>query len=341
MALARDVISRVQRLMGDPHGDYNEEDPMLENLNMALHDISTRSLSVDEFSFLPVAQDIFRYGLMDDFLQARVVGFYNDYNRSAVDAATITRDWYPLGKRSMAFVTAMAENYRGGYLPRFYTIGGRSTLDKVTGSVVAHDETDLLFQSSDSVFSVKPGDRLINMTDGSETFVESATTNGNWIGYTALSGGEDNEMIVDDLFRVVSPQASRFTISIAPAPSYDDDMGYESLTVYHSRLHRKINQEHLDNENDELELDPEFDLALIHQTAYYASMSRDGIMDQTTLFHSAKYEAEYLENIPSVRKRVRESVSSWRSLAGAYSRRSEILNAPGVGNNPFTTRRLA
>ena len=341
MATATEVISRVQRLLGDPHGDYHEDDGMLEFLNLALHDISSRSLSVDGWAFLPVTKDIFRYALPEGFLQARIVGFYSDANRLTVQTTGIVQDWYPLKKRSIRLVDVVAQRYHGGTLPVFFAIGGRSVLDKLTGTVVSHDDTDLLFESSHSVFAVKPGDRLLNMTDGSETYVQSVTTEDNSIGYQALGGGVDNIMAVDDEFRVVSPQASRFTLSIAPAPSYDDDMGYESLSVYFSRLHREVTQFDIDSENDELELDPELDLALIHHTCYYASMSRNGIMDKTTLFHSAQYENKYLDNIPQVRRRIRESSNAWPEMIGLLARRSEISGAPQVGHNPFTNLKLS
>ena len=336
MITATEVIENCLLWLRDPHQDWHKTDMMLRYLNRALRHIARKSQSITSHAFLPVLKDIFRYPLPDDFLHALIVGFDPSPNG----------EWYELEFRMDKTVDRVARSrYRVGEYPTIYSVAGRSVIDRYHGYVHSTTDTDngfTLRSGSDedsarapqilfhSIF--KPDDRLLNVTDGSEAAITTVDLEHETLYYQILSGGADNELVVDDEVRIVSPQESRHTLNIAPKPRKDSAIGKEQLSLFYAREHPVIIAQNLTNENDTLELDLEFETALEHLVCYYGSIAQHGRNDRGTEIFKADYESEYDDAFPAVNKRVREAASLWEHGVSSGVITQEITNIPDLSS---------
>ena len=322
---ASTVINHVRTLLGDPHGDYHQTDKMLLHLNAALEDICDRSRSLRVPSYHPLIAGQAAYGLPDSFLEADIVGvIYQGLWREL--------DYADLGPTLPAFINETMT----GAAPSRYTIWGQARIERHVGVVVeAPDDVEasgeLRFYSSVTLADALPGDRLINITDGSEGIVYKLLSGGSRVTFTDLSGGDDNTMQVGDEFRILSPEASRKNLIISPPPMESDELGNESLFIYFSRSHQEITQQRIDDGNDTLEIDTEFASTLRHRISYYASLDEKGLDHSATQGFDIKYETDYAKTIIPVRRRIRQFVSSWRSgvRRNRTARGSETITRSG------------
>ena len=304
---ASQVIDYVATLLGDPNKDYHTADKLLLHLNAALEDICDRSRSLRAPSYHPLIAGQAAYGLPDSFLEADIVGvIYQGLWREL--------DYADLGPTLPPFINETMT----GAVPSRYTIWGQARIERHVGVVVeAPDDVEasgeLRFYSSVTLADALPGDRLINITDGSEGIVYKLLSGGSRVTFTDLSGGDDNTMQVGDEFRILSPEASRKNLIISPPPMESDELGNESLFIYFSRSHQEITQQRIDDENDRLEIDTEFSSTLRHRISYYASLEERGLDHSATQGFDIKYETDYAKTIIPVRRRIRQFVSSWRA----------------------------
>lgn len=304
---ASTVINHVRTLLGDPHGDYHQADKMLLHLNAALEDICDRSRSLRVPSYHPLIAGQAAYGLPESFLEADIVGVIHQGLWRELDYAD-------LGPTLPAFINETMT----GAAPSRYTIWGQARVERHVGVVVEAPDGieasgELRFYSSVQLKDTLPGDRLINITDGSEGIVYKLLSGGSRITFTDLSGGDDNTMQVGDEFRILSPEASRKNLIISPPPPESDELGNESLFIYYARSHQEVTQQQIDDGNDTLEIDTEFSSTLRHRISYYASLEERGLDHPTTQGFDIKYETDYFRSIIPVRRRIRQFVTSWRS----------------------------
>ena len=341
MVTATELIENCLLSLRDPHQDWHKPSKMLSYVNRSLRDIANKSQSITSYAFLPVIKDIFRYPLPHNFLQALIVGF---------DAGSY--GWRELSARMDSTIDRVSlsvyNNTFDGY-PLFYSVAGRSVVDRFYGYVKGLFETDLGISLKDAPLSlfqsvVKNGDRLLNVTDGSEARISGTelafgSDIENFFYHEVPFGGIDNIFEVNDEIRIVSPEQSRHTVNLAPHPTVNSKVGEEPLSLFYARRHRVITQTDIDDENDMLELDIEFESALENRVCYYGSLARHNASDQRTRLFKADYASDYNEAFPNINKRVREAASLWKRDASSFVRRSTITNIPSTGN-PYGSRAI-
>ena len=322
MVTATELIENCLLSLQDIHQDWHKPSKMLSYVNRSLRDIANKSQSITSYAFLPVIKDIFRYPLPHNFLQALIVGF---------DAGSY--GWRELSARMDSTIDRVSlstyNNTFDGY-PLYYSVAGRSVVDRFYGYVSAIKDDGLTFaltQDADmeipapsSLFNgtVKRGDRLLNVTDGSETSIIAIDPTLQFLDRNPLFGGEDNALEVGDEIRIVSPEQSLHTVNLAPHPTLSSKVGEEPLSLFYARRHRVVTQTDIDDENDMLELDIEFESALENRVCYYGSLARHDVDDQQTRLFKADYVSDYNEAFPNINKRVREAASLWKRDASSY-----------------------
>lgn len=302
------VIQHVRTLLGDPQADFHSDEKMLLHLNAALEDICDRSRSLRVASYHSLIEEQAMYGLPDSFLEMDIVGVIYRGQWCELDYADF----------GATLPRIFSEFTNGGLPPWRYTIWGQAHIEKYIAEVVEHPEGgdssgEASFVSSEPLYGVLPGDRLVNLTDNSEGVISNLMGGDVQVIFVGLSGGEDNRMEVGDQFRVLSPQASRKNLVISPPPPESDEVGNESLFTYYSRSHQEITQQRIDDGNDTLEIDTEFASTLRHRICYYASLDEKGLDHTATQAFDIKYETDYARAIIPVRRRIRQFISTWRS----------------------------
>ena len=106
-------------------------------------------------------------------------------------------------------------------------------------------------------------------------------------------------------------------------------------------MHRQFKQIDLDRGNDQLELDIELEKALLHHSLFYARGGELGFKDAETQAQAILYESAYQIAIPSVRRRLKETMSMWRKGL-SRSGRGDTVNEYGSGGaagHPFNRGR--
>ena len=343
MVTATELIENCLLSLRDPHQDWHKPSKMLSYVNRSLRDIANKSQSITSYAFLPVIKDIFRYPLPHNFLQALIVGF---------DAGSY--GWRELSARMDSTIDRVSlsvyNNTFDGY-PLYYSVAGRSVVDRFYGYVSAikddgltfalTNDADMEIPAPSSLFNgvVKRGDKLLNVTDGSESRIIAIDPTLQFLDRNPLFGGEDDALEVGDEIRIVSPEQSLHTVNLAPHPTVNSKVGEEPLSLFYARRHRVITQTDIDDENDMLELDIEFESALENRVCYYGSLARHNASDQRTRLFKADYASDYNEAFPNINKRVREAASLWKRDASSFVRRSTITNIPSTGN-PYGSRAI-
>ena len=326
---ASEIIDHIRILLGDENADYHTDAKMLIHLNRALKDICERSRSLRTAQYTALIKDQSAYGLVNTFLEMDIVGVI--FNGEWCEL-----DYDDLGGQLPHIFTNI---HYGSYTPWKYTIWGQAHNEKVVTTVqeVVSHQTSYpgvgggTFIAASEIPTVLKHDRLINITDNSEGVITDVDNPNGRITYQRLGGGADNEMAVDDQFRVVSPEAKQKNLIISPPPNKTDEKGVESMFTYFARSHQEITQARIDDRNDFLEIDPEFSSTLLHRIGYYASLDEKGLDHPATQSFDIKYETDYRTAIIPVRRRITQFISSWRkSLRGRKSiRGNEVINRRG------------
>ena len=159
---------------------------------------------------------------------------------------------------------------------------------------------------------IKIGDKLINFTDGSEGLVSDVDNSYRRITFLGLTGGVRNTVAPGDEIRILSATLHTHAIAISPPPSKTDDIGNESLYVYQAQSHKVFTPQDLENENDQIELDADFNSTLRNRVMYYASLEEKGISDRNTIGFDVQYETDYAKAFPKANRKIRQYLSSWR-----------------------------
>jgi len=307
MATAGELINHCRTLMGDPEGDYHTDAKMLLHVNTALEDISTRSRTMCQWEYIAVSEGQGMYGLPEGYLEAKYVAFYY-YGRLNELVPGAISDTAPAIFRDTTIQR----------IPYHYSDGGIAYTEKLYSTVVTHPTNpnfdtsgEVNFLSETPSIHIEPGDRLINITDGSEGNI-SEVNSFTQFTFIGLSGGEDNRMEVGDEFRILSQTQTARVIAISPPPTKDDTDGNESLYIYHARQHLFFSQDNIDNYNDQIELDVEFNTAIRNRVLYYMSVDQNGIDHQMTIAFDIKFETDYARAFPKANRRIRQYISTWR-----------------------------
>lgn len=337
---AREVIEEAQLLIGDPHIDFHDRERMLFALNRALNRISTRSRSIHESYYHAVREGQYEYALPEGTLYIRKAKYNWGY-------------WRDLSRGFFDDVEARAA-FPGGGPPRTFSLWQNTRREKFVGEVYAVDNDasrarNLIRQLTIPLevddFTLLPGDIMINLSDGhAETTISNLSTDvhpnfpGNVykIAYLPLTGGTTDTFEVDDEIRIVSPHTQGHSLLVAPSPIRTDEAGEESLAAFVARRHRVITTDHMDNENDTLELDEEFNDTLMYEILHWARVQQMGL-DATAQLYRRLSNEEYLTAIPMVENRIHQNLNAWERRVGRGSVYRDVdVKDRGGGFNSVT-----
>ena len=309
---ATTLITHVQLLLGDPEGQFHPTDKMLIHLNTAIEDICTRSRTISSWLYIPTVKNQGTYGLPESFLDFHYVGYY--YRDELIDLT-------PGGIADTApAIFSQKPVYKP--CPHTYSNGGNAYIEKVVSTVQASENYQNVypgvgtgtFTSGEETPTVLIGDRLINITDNSEGIVSGVDAPNGKVTYENLANGASNRMQKGDQFRILSRTEHRHSLNIAPPPQKTDAIGAESIYVFYSRTHIPMEMSHLENRNDELEIDTEWHNALRHRVCYYAVVEEKGIESPQAASFAIQYETEYKRAFPKARRRIRQAITHWKQL---------------------------
>ena len=320
---AGNFITHVQSLVGDPSGDFHTTEQVLLHLVTAIEDICTRSRTICTWMFLPAVRGQGMYGMPDNFLEFKFVGFY--YQDQLLEV-------YPANTAETA-PRIFSERYQNrSQIPHTFADGGNAHTERVAANVQELIEAQQMypgvgvgtFISGAEILTVRAGDRLINITDNSEGVITEVDPPNRRITYARLDNGADNTMNVGDEFRILSRTEHLHTLALSPPPPRDDVIGAESIYVFFAREHISISMEDIKNRNDEIEIGTEWHSALRHRVCYYASLEEKGIDNAQTQLFDVKYETDYAKAFPKANRRIRQVISSWRTAGRGVKPRITI-----------------
>lgn len=322
---AVDMIAEARDLLNDPSEDLWTDAKLLTHLNRALRDVTGRSRSIREVIYRQVDAAHSVFGLPEGFLG-------ND------KFAWLTQgQWYPLHRRSLSQVEYLnnSDVFRA-WRPFFYDVWGRARIERIVADVVATSRESDLFRDPDfptfsethgfkfeeglrSVDDVRVGDRIINMTDGSEGFVTEVRNDAPRVrlfGTELLEGGKRTgddygRILPGDFVRITSIHAPAHALRVSPPPDSSSATGEEVLWMYLSRRHYVLTQSHIDNVNDGLELDIELETAGLERLIYWCRREELGARDPETVAQATLYEDAYHKAAPDILQRNREHESTW------------------------------
>lgn len=323
MAQATDVIDELKLYMSDPDADFFDDEKCLLILNRALRSLSSKSKSICESVFRRLVLNQYNYALPDGTIEIKKVKYKNG-------------TWVDLIPNSFDDVENLGSNQSGTI--QWYAIGENARFERFVGVLNVRDiegATGFGIDIEDDVFAK---DIIYNLSDlNSKAIVTSSNkaegqTN---VIHTALTGGTRNRIEVGDTIRIISPHAPFKALAVAPASPKTDPVGEQSLGVFVTRFHRKIELNDLENHSDGLELDSELDDALLYECLHWGSLMYDGFKNDAANYKTMA-NTEYNKVIHTVFDRVQQNINQWeRSLPSA--KLEVILNDGGVTNwNDYT-----
>lgn len=356
---ASEMIAEARSLVNDSANDFFDDAMMLEHLNRALRDVTSRSRSIREVIYYPVNEGQSVYGLPEGFLgNDKFSWLYKGY-------------WYPLHRRSLSSIEYVNNsNIITSWRPFYFDIWGKVRKEKIVSNVEAVSAdggifTDNGFPTNDETFGFKFQDGLkgiddirvrdfiINMSDkvaetdaGARGFVTERKNIGKGLAlfaYARLEGGaregdDRGKIFADDFIRITTPNVVSHAVRLSPPPTTSSEEGRELLWVYMSRKHYEVKQEHIDEFNDGLELDVELETPALELLVYYMRRTELGADDSETMAQRSIYETEYHKALPKIRQRIREHESTWgKPLPYAALQNLELSGISTPSAHPFNT----
>ena len=326
---AREAIEYCRILASDEHGDINTDAKMLLHLNRILRDISSRSRCITEGLYLAATPGQSYYGLPAGFLRLDIAAWLQP-----------SGNYLPLDRITMDVASWLNHADTAGR-PRYYDIYGRAAIERavevvhrVGVSPPTGDAVDVVQLAGSTPLNLKRGDKVINISDGSATGTIESVNNvlqadnsvRQVIAYTELQDGTRTQLMEGDEVRITSPGSPRQALVVSPVPRESGDLGHEALFMYIARVHRPITQQHIRDENDELELDIEFERALLEYLTYQMRPDELGARDAETQAQHVIAETAYRDALPDVMKRHRAWIRMWHRRQGIPQR--PTLDAP-------------
>ena len=326
---AQEAIEYCRIMSGDEYGDIHTDAKMLLHLNRVCRDISTRSRCIVEGIHLPATAGQSLYGLPEGFLRLDIAAWIQSDGR-----------YRPMDPITMDIASWAVHNNRTGR-PRYFDVYGRAAVERAVREVhrigalpIRQDERDSVVLEGDQSVIMKPGDRIVNVSDGSATGYIVYTQNvllGNndieqVIAYSEMKGGTRSQLVQGDQVRILSPGSPLHSLVVSPVPTEVGETGHEALFTYTARVHRKITQQHIDDENDDIELDIEFETALIEFLTYRMMRAESNKIDADLQSQHVVAETAYRDALPDVLKRIRQWKIMWYRRQGL--RAPNTLNAP-------------
>ena len=129
---AGSFITHMQSLLGDPEGDFHTTEKMLLHLNTAIEDICTRSRTICSWHYISAEEDRGMYGLPENFLEFKFVGFYYRDQLIPLSPSGIT------GAAPSVFSERFT-NYN--QIPLTYADGGNASTEKLVGTVIETEDS--------------------------------------------------------------------------------------------------------------------------------------------------------------------------------------------------------
>ena len=336
----QEIFSYCRLMVGDEYADLHTDARMLLHANRVLRDISSRSRCIVEGLYLPATAGQALYGLPEGFLRADIVAWQQSDGR-----------YRPMDPLTMNIASWAVHNNVTGR-PRHFDIFGRAAVERAVREVrrigalpVRQDEQDSVVLEGDQSVILKPGDRVVNVSDGSSTGYVVYTQNvlladntiEQVIAYSELKGGTRPHLQANDQVRILSPGSPLHSLVVSPVPQEVGETGHEALFLYSSRVHRKITQQHIEDENDDIELDIEFENALIEFLIYHMMRTEGAQQSAETQAQMVTAETAYRRALPDVRKRIRAWIVMWYRQQGLPPRQQRISRDP-AGLTPIGAR---
>lgn len=332
------MISRCQRLLGDPHGDFHLADAMLEYLNMALSEIADRARYLHVPAYLPLREGQAWYTLPSQFL--------------STDLVVMRGVPYPLAHTPFAQILPWLYADAAKGTPQCYDIFGNGVDERFTARIETADTAYVSFMEEPRLRGAewRRGDLIINidndnlvseLTTGLETVsggfsVDGGANYGHWDG--GIPGREP--FVAGDVVRVVSPNASLKSIVLSPTPDTTDIDGRESLFLFAAMRPQEITEDDIEKSTDVMELDVELETPLQHLIMFYARVAQHGEESPSALTSQANFETSLFRVLPRIRRRVREWKSGYRDrfAKGWFQDRTIVDNTAGAGQAYFLSR---
>ena len=173
---AGSFITHMQSLLGDPNGDFHTTEKMLLHLNTAIEDICTRSRSVCSWMYIDAVAGQGQYGLPDDFLEFKFVGFY--YQDKLIPLS-------PSGMRSAA-PAVFSERYQSyNQIPFTYADGGHAHVEKLVGTVIETEDATVAEYTGVEVPEQSTFENRMNQYVWSDISDDDVWGTGRWLGEVA------------------------------------------------------------------------------------------------------------------------------------------------------------
>ena len=311
---------------------------MLFALNRATNRISTRSRSIHEQFYHPVIAD---FSITMRCHRGRCISAKRSISRG--HGATLERGFFD-------HVEARAANPGGGP-PHSFSLWQNARVERFVGTVEAAEfdeqrgDRRVTFNMPNTEGALRLGDLVFNLSakhaEGIITaiFGTDDPAHTTQIGHTPLRGGTRDQFEAGDQIRITSPHSSGHAIIIAPTPTCTDEQGDESLAAFVARRHRIITRTEMDNENDSLELDDEFNDTLMYEILHWARVQRTGL-DTTAQLYRRLSNEEYLTAIPLVENRISQRLNTWeRGLLASKGYR--VVTVKDTTQSGFHTTTIA
>ena len=326
-----DIIRYCQMQAQDPDGQYHTDEKMLMHGNTVCRDISVNSRTVIESFYRNAVPFQSRYGLPEGFLRMEICGWQVGGGR-----------YRPLSPTTFNVASWTTFNQTTGR-PRAFAVFGRAAVERAVEVVhrigvlpPAGEEHDTVQLQGGVVLDIKRGDRIVNVSDGSSTgyilrtqaILNDRNETVQVIGYSELQNGTRPFLQEDDKVRILSPGSPLFSLIISPTPSDAGEAGEEALFLAISRAHREISARDIQEENDFLELDIEFEPALREFILFYMFRDEHGADASATQAQYITANTAFRQALPNVQDRIRAWISMW------YKRQGQLGTPQSFSRDP-------
>lgn len=321
---AVDLIKEASLMVGDPKQDFHYEERMLFALNRATNRISTKSRSIHEQWHRPVVAGQYAYALPPGSLFIRKVKYK-------------LGEWDDLERAHFSYVEASAAASGGGP-PRCFSMWQNTVVEKTISPVVEVNGDSITLRTGMVESGLLVGDRVYNLTDAhSEGEISALGEQGpmeSTFTVKMVRGGERDNFRIDDEVRVTSPHTKGHSILVAPSPVRTDEGGEESIAAFVARKHRVITATDIENENDYMELDDEFNDCLMYEVLHWSRVQRHGL-DTTARLYRRLSNDEYLDAARLSESRIAQNLNAWEKRYGGRTdyRDVQVKNTSGSYND--------
>jgi hypothetical protein len=316
------VIDRVAKLLRDSAKNYWTNQLLYDSTKEIVYEIARQTRALRKSVAIAVVAGQADYRLPSDLL-AIEMATYNDGEGG-----------YPLQRADLKSI-AFSERYTPGRLTRWYDFPEDARIMRASGTATGGSNTTLIntgvdFTTLAGERVIAKGDRVLNLTDGSEGKVgtiaaTTITIKGTTTAVAGLSGGADNLFAAGDSYRIDSYHTIHEAIRLHGTPDATDAVGTKSLQIVYQSGHFDIDVAVADQGINtatgpvtvEIELDTEYNEAVFEGVQWKALAYRHGANSVEAQSQYAIYIRKRREATPLAKTRSDEMMDSWSR--GSYN----------------------